>query len=97
MVQIILGEVTDDQITEKLPMMKSMVHDLVGKLARTGIKVKARFAYQANRPDLREITIEVSSLFSYDEMNLKIKREIKVNIFCLARLFKNFFFIKAST
>ena len=97
MVQIILGEVTDDQITEKLPMMKSMVHDLVGKLAKICIKVKACFAYQEDRPDLRDITIEVSSLFSYDEMNLKIKREIKVNIFCLARLFKKCFFIKAST
>ena len=83
MIQIILGEVTDDQITEKLPLMKSMVHDLVDKLAKTCIKVKARFAYRANRPDLREITIEVSSLFSYDDMNLKIKREIKVSIFCL--------------
>ena len=85
MIQIILGEVTDDQITEKLPLMKSRVHDLVGKLAKTCIKVKARqgengFANRANRPDLREITIEVSSLYSYDDMNLKIKREIKVII-----------------
>ena len=78
MVQIILGEVTNDQTTEKLPLLKSMVHELVGRLTKTCIKVKARFAYQENRPDLREITIQISTLISHSAMCLKIKREIKV-------------------
>ena len=94
MIRIILGEVTDDQITEKLPLLKSMVHELVGRLAKTCIKVKARFAYQANRPDLRELTIEISTLISHSEMCLKIKREIKVRLNCNTI---NFTFLLATT